>query len=341
MSIMRSTMLRSLAAAALLAVVGVVALQLVDEYTSNQIGTFGAYACAALGLTLLVGGNGQVSLGHAALMAVGAYTVAKFLPSHTDAFGQTTILVTVLALAIAVVMTTLVGIVVGLAAARLRGPYLAGATLAMGVAVTGVTTYFHDFFNGEQGLSIPVPVVPGFLADLGWGISKFVAFVAVMSAVVVVWALANLKSSSVGRHYGAVRDNEIAAQLCGLSVPRVQISAFAVSAATAGLGGACLGMVAQTANPHAYGLVLSLVILSAVVIGGLGSLRGALIGALLVVFLNKFLDDIDLNPNAPDAAFGLLLLIVMLAAPGGVYGILARLGSKLPGRVTPQLQGGK
>ncbi len=337
--VLAATWLRHVAYAAAFGVVGVAMVFAVDDFTASQVGTLGAYICVGFGLTLLIGGNGQISLGHAAFMAVGAYTMAKFLPSHADAFGMASIPTVLLGLGLATLVTTIVGVVIGLAAARLRGPYLAGATLALGVAVPGVTTYFHKTFNGEQGLSVPVPAMPHFLEDMQWGVDRLVALMAILCAAVVLFLLANLKRSGVGRHLGAVRDNEIAAQLCGLSVPREQVRAFAVSAATAGLGGGLLGLVLQGANPHSFGLVLSLGVLGAVVIGGLGSLRGAVWGSVIVVFLAKLLGDLEVDDNAPAAAYGLLLIVVMLAAPGGIQGLVTRVSGLLPRR-TPQPQGG-
>ena len=191
--ILENTALRSLAAAGLFGVVAVIAVSAVDDYTASQVGTLGAYICVAAGLTVLVGGNGQISLGHAALMAVGAYTMAKFLPTFADDFGLASIPIIVVGLLVAMLVTMLVGIVIGLAAARLRGPYLAGATLALGVAVPGVTTYFHDTFNGEQGLPIPVPAVPASLESMMWGIDRVVALIAMLAAAVVLFLLSNLK----------------------------------------------------------------------------------------------------------------------------------------------------
>lgn len=327
-----ATWLRNLLFSLAFAAVAIGAVFAVDDFTATQIGTLGAYICVAFGLTMLVGGNGQISLGHAAFMAVGAYTMAKFLPRYADDVGMASIPMVVVGLLLATLVTTLVGVVIGLAAARLRGPYLAGATLALGVAVPGFVTYFRDTFNGEQGLPIPVPALPATLEEMLWGVDRLVALITMLCAVVVLFFLANLKRSGVGRHLGAVRDNEIAAQLCGLSVPREQVRAFTVSAATAGLGGGCLGLVLQGANPFSFGLVLSLGVLGAVVIGGLGSLRGAIWGSVIVVFLAKFLDDLEVNENAPAAAYGVLLIVVMLVFPGGIQGLFARLGSALPRR---------
>jgi branched-chain amino acid transport system permease protein len=149
----------------------------------------------------------------------------------------------------------------------------------------------------------------------------------------------------------AVRDNEIAASLCGLSVPRVQIGAFAVSAAAAGLGGGVLAMVLQTASPGSFDLVLSLTLLSAAVIGGLGSLTGAVWGAIIVIYLGTFIrdrvDDLHLSSasaaklhdNLPNAVYGLLLVVVMLALPGGIQGFVRRLARLRPHRSTKQTGG--
>lgn len=336
--ILDSTLLRHLTLALVAGLAVVIYTGQVDDFANFHLAELGAYLCAAAGLTILIGGNGQISLGHAALMAVGAYTVAKFLADRTDDFGLVPLGTVLVALLLAVVVTTLLGALIGVAAARLRGPYLAGATLALGVALPGVTTYFHDTFNGEQGIPVGAPAVPASL-EANVTLLRWTAIIALLSAVLVMFLLANLKRSGVGRHLNAVRDNEISAQLCGLSVPREQVRAFAISAATAGLGGGVLGLVLQLANPASFGLVLSLALLGAVVIGGLGSLRGAVWGSLIVVYLAKFLEDIEVNENMPAAVYGLLLIVVMLAFPGGIQGLLSRLGAKLPHR-SAQLTGG-
>ncbi|HWJ09356.1 MAG TPA: branched-chain amino acid ABC transporter permease [Nocardioides sp.] len=347
-----STLARSLGAALVFAAIGLALVWTVDDFTASTVATLAAYICVALGLTVLVGGNGQISLGHAALMAVGAYSMAKFVgarrvertnpdagPLDPSSVTGVTIPTVVMGLVVAVLVTALVGAVIGVAAARLRGPYLAGATLALGVAVHGVVTYFSDFLKGEEGLDVYAPFIPAGLADREWKPDRLAALIAVVCAALVLLLMANLKRSGVGRHLGAVRDNEIAAQLCGLAVPREQVRAFAVSAATAGLGGGLIGLAAQKANPGTYSLVLSLTLLGAVVIGGLGSLRGAIWGCIVVVLLQRYLGDLDLNQNAPAAVYGLLLIVVMLAAPGGIQGQLSRLGGVLRRR-TPQPQGG-
>lgn len=329
-----STLLRHL----LLLVVGVLVVVLltgqVADYQFIYLGVLGAYVCTAAGLTMLVGLNGQISLGHAALMAIGAYTVALVQQRFSDD-GVTGFWVLPACLLAGVVTAAVAGAIIGVAAARLRGPYLAGATLALGVALPPITSHFSGTFNGDQGLSVPIEGAP---ASLGYNFSfqHWQAWIGLFSALLVLFFLANLSRSAVGRHMRAVRDDEIAAQLAGLSVPRTQILTFAVSSATAGLGGGVLAIMVG-ARPGAFDLVLSLTLLLAVVIGGLGSLTGAVLGSVLVVYLSTFItgrvDDLGLSAaaaqrltdNLPSATFGLLLIVVMLALPGGFISLIRRL----------------
>lgn len=344
---MTSTWLRHVLWALALGCVGVAAVWLVDDFTVSQVAKLAALVCVAFGLTVLVGGNGQISLGHAALMAVGAYAMAMFLgavrvtrpivdpgPFDPESEAGASLAMVVIGLLVAVAVTIVVGAIIGLAAARLRGPYLAGATLALGVAVHGVTTSFSGLLKGEEGIASVHPFMPQALADLGWKDARLAALVSVVCAAITLFLMANLKRSAIGRHLGAVRDHEIAAQLCGLSVPREHLRAFVVSAASAGLSGALIGLSADRVNPGTFSLVLSLTILTAIVIGGLGSLRGAVWGCVIVVFLDRLLGEAQLNENAPAAIYGVVLIVVMLAAPAGIQGLMSRLGGVLPRRAT-------
>lgn len=337
----RSTLLRHGLLAALGVVLAVLATGMLSDFANYQVAHLGAVVCAGAGLTVLTGLNGQVSLGHAALMAVGGYTVALYLGRVADTrLPVTTDLV--VALLLGTLTALAVGAVVGVAAARLTGPYLAGATLALGVSLPGITSYFADTFHGDQGLFVAFPGPPESIA--GVSLQRWQALVALLCAVLVLLVLANLKRSAVGRHLAAVRDDEVAAQLAGLSVPRQKVLAFTVSAGAAGLGGAVWAVWLGTASPGAYDLLLSLALLAVVVIGGLGSLTGVVWGSLVVVFLSEVIGDVvdasglsadaaaRLHDNLPGAVYGLLLIVVMLAVPGGIHGQLRRLGAWLSSR---------
>jgi branched-chain amino acid transport system permease protein len=295
---------------------------ILPPFRTYQLATVGAYLCVTAGLTLLIGLNGQLSLGHGALMATGAYTFALCQNALTGQ-GQWTLVVSLVA---AIVVTTAAGAVVGLAAARLRGPYLAGLTLAVAVVVPSITSTFDGTFNSDQGLSVALDPPPGYLPVEQWQ-----AWLCWAGALLTLLLLANLIRGRYGRNLRAVRDDETAARLAGISVARTQVMAFVVSAACAGLGGALFAVLAQSVSPGAFPLTLSLFLVMAVVIGGLGSLAGAAWGALLLVALpalaSSVTDRVDaphLEGNLPLAVFGVVLVAVMLAAPGGIASLTRR-----------------
>ncbi|WP_320064463.1 branched-chain amino acid ABC transporter permease [Micromonospora sp. RTGN7] len=337
-----STLLRHLAVVAVAALLLVAVSYGVEPFRNFQLATVAAYLCATAGLTVLTGLNGQLSLGHGALMAVGAYTVALCQNAFADA-GSTGGWLLAVSLVAAVLTTVAVGAVIGVAAARLRGPYLAGVTLAVAVVVPALTVTFDGVFKGEQGLSVPVEPPPAALGAY-FPYERWQLWVAGAATLLALLLLANLLRSRFGRTFRAVRDDEVAARLAGIHVARTQVLAFVVSAAGAGLGGALLAVLAQSASPGAFSLTLSLFLLMAVVIGGLGRLAGAVWGAALLVVLpdltHTVSDLLTLSPavaqrlegNLPLAIFGITLVVVMIAAPGGVQGLLSRLGHALLAR---------
>jgi branched-chain amino acid transport system permease protein len=324
----RNTLLRHLLVLVLCAVGAVILLESTDLGFNAQIGYVAFYAIAAGGLTLLTGLNGQISLGHGALMAVGAYTTALLL----DVEEPLPLIVIFLA---AVALTSVVGAIVGVAAARLHGPYLAGATLALAVGLPGLALYFRSFLGGEQGLTVSSPDRPDWFVEGIRTLSgnsasgvKWIAYIAVACLLLTYFLLANLMRSRVGRTWRAVRDQEVAAELAGINLGTWRVLAFLVSAAAAGLAGAVLALVVRLTAPTAFTIVLSLSLLTAVVIGGLGSLFGALIGSALLVFLPRVLRDAgeSLDMDAAQAAeisyvvYGVILVLVMLFAPAGLVG---------------------
>lgn len=337
-----STLLRHLAVVLVAGLLLVAVSYAVEPFRNFQLATVAAYLCATAGLTVLTGLNGQLSLGHGALMATGAYTVALCQTAFADR-GMTGGWLLPLSLGAAIVSTVAVGAVVGVAAARLRGPYLAGVTLAVAVVVPALAVTFDGVFNGEQGLSVPVEPPPLSLGAY-FPYERWQLWVTGAATLLALLLLANLVRSRYGRTFRAVRDDEVAARLAGIHVARTQVLAFVVSAATAGLGGALLAVLAQSVSPGAFSLTLSLFLLMAVVIGGLGRLTGALWGAVLLVALpdltHSLTEMLTLSPavaqrlegNLPLAIFGLTLIVVMIAAPGGVQGLLSRLGRALLAR---------
>ncbi len=320
-----STLLRSLAIVVVVGVVLIIVTDSLSSYRNLQLAYGGYYFCVLAGLTVLAGVSGQISLGQGAFMAVGAYTFCKLnsSPASWSVFP---------ALVGSVVATVLVGIPVGAAASRLRGPYLAGATLAFAVGLPAVADKFPTFLGGENGLSINPPIPPHWLGA-NFPLERWEAWIACGGALVVLFVLYNLTHSSIGRSWRAVRDDEISASLAGLRVGRRQTLAFTVSAACAGLGGALLAVVLQLTTPSAFPLQLSLTLLAGVVIGGLGSLVGAVWGAALLVLLPNWTTDLansfslssNVSHNLPIAIYGVVLIGAMLVWPTGIQGGLRAL----------------
>lgn len=326
-----STLGRHLLLAAVGVVLVVLVLESVDDFRAVQLTEMAYLATAAGGLTVLTGLNGQISLGHGALMAVGAYTAALQLEDGEPVLPLLGVLL------VAVAVTTVVGAVIGAAAARLRGPYLAGATLALAVALPGLALHFKERLGGEQGLRLRVPETPQWVLDTAYFVtahdltrSKYVAYLAWFVLVVVFLLLANLGRSRIGRRWRAVRDDEVAAELAGIHLGRARVSAFVVSAAAAGAAGALMALAVRLTAPSGFTLTLSLTLLTAVVLGGLGSLTGALIGAALLTFLPSVITDVGTSAGLDDIAaaelaplvYGVVMIAVVLLAPRGLVGSL-------------------
>jgi branched-chain amino acid transport system permease protein len=322
------SVVRSLAIVGLAAVVLLIASYQLSAYEDLQLADGAYYFTALAGLTVLIGASGQISLGHGGLMAVGAYTVALLIGNEGWAL--------VPALLAAVVISAIVGVLVGAAATRLRGPYLAGVTLAFAIGLPALADKFPGTFGGENGLTINPPVPPSSLGS-SFPLERWEAWIACGGALIVFFLLSNLGRSGLGRAIRAVRDDEIAASLCGLHVARTQTVAFVISAACAGLGGGLLTVVLQLAQPGAFPLQLSLSLLTGVVLGGLGSLYGAIWGAAVLVLLPGWGDDIahafsfsqNVSANLPLAIYGVVLIGAMLVWPSGIQGALVAVSRRL------------
>ncbi len=293
-----------------------------SPYRDYQMAEVAAYVTAVAGLTVLIGLSGQISIGNGAFMAIGSYASALVL-IHLHWPLELVLLASVAAAALA-------GALFGVAAARLRGPYLAGATLMLAVALPSIANQFPSQFGGDQGLTVAI-TPPGFLGAT-FPPTRWQAWVTCAGALITLILLANLSRSRVGRSWRAVRDDEVAAALSGLNVARLKILAFVVSAACAGLGGALLALVTGIVAPGAYTLTLSIALLTAAVLGGLGTLPGALWGSLVLVLVPTYLTNVGsshglsgaASSSVPIAAYGVVLIVVMLAFPAGIQGGLRR-----------------
>jgi branched-chain amino acid transport system permease protein len=325
--------LRILGAAIAVAVVVAILSIKLSAFRDYQIAEIAVEVTAVAGVTVLTGLSGQVSLGNGAFMAIGAYATGLLLLHLSWPF--------IVVLVIAAAVTAAAGAVVGVAAARLRGPYLAGATLLLGVALPSIADAYPGTFGGDQGLDV-VFTAPAFLG-VNFPLSRWQAWVCTAVALVTLVLLANLSRSRIGRNWRAVRDDEVAAALAGVNVARARILAFVVSATCAGLAGALLAIVTELVAPGAFTITLSIALLTAAVIGGLGTLPGAIWGSLVIVLVPTYATDVatshglssSVASNIPIAAYGVVLILVMLAFPQGIQGA-ARWALGLAGASSPR-----
>jgi branched-chain amino acid transport system permease protein len=290
-----------------------------SPYNDFLVGEIALYVIALAGLSLLTGVNGQISLGNGAFMAVGAYTVA-LLMTHT----QLNFFVELLA---AIGAAAVLGLAIAIPATRLRGPYLAGMTLLLALALPPIADKWTSVFGGDQGLTTTVPTAPGTINPEQW-----LAWIEIGGALLTLVLLANLLSSRFGRSFRAVRDDEIAASLAGIHVARTKVTAFVISAGCAGLAGAFLGLSTGVVNTGEFPLTLSIQLLAAMVLGGTGTLMGMWWGAVLLVYLPQWSTSLSghfnlgngVNAYLATIIFGVVLIVAMMVAPTGIQGGLQR-----------------
>ncbi|WP_395986354.1 branched-chain amino acid ABC transporter permease [Actinomadura sp. 9N407] len=269
------------------------------------------YAVALLGLNLLVGHGGQISLGHGAFFAVGAYGTAIMMDRWDVPYLVTFPLAAALAFAI--------GLALGVPTTRLRGLYLALVTLAIAIFLVPLLKRFESFTGGSMGLTLEKPTPPGWtgLAEDQW--LYYLALAATVLAFVVVHFLLR---SRVGRAMHAVRDNETAAEVMGVKPASYKRLAFAWSAMFAGAAGCLYTWTIGFVSPDSFTVNLSITLLAGIVVGGLGSTWGPVLGGLFVMFVPSLSQDI--NKAAPGVIFGLLIIVVMYVAPTGLAGLAGR-----------------
>jgi branched-chain amino acid transport system permease protein len=321
----RQPLLRHLPVALVAGIVLYIVTLHVSSYDDYQIGEIAAYVVALAGLSLLTGTNGQISLGHGAFMAVGAYTMGLLMNHTAGNF--------VLELAAATGVAAAAGLVIGLPATRLKGPYLAGMTLLFALAVPSIADKWPDTFGGDQGLTTTVPTAPGSLTAEQW-----LAQIQILGALIVMVLLANLLWSRYGRAFRAVRDDEIAASLAGIHLVRTKTMAFTISAGCAGLGGALLALSTGVVNTGEFPLTLSIQLLAAMVLGGTGTLIGMVWGGILLVYLPQWSTSLSNGFNLGSGGnaylatiiFGVVLIVAMLVAPNGIQGFLRWLWAHRP-----------
>ncbi len=285
------------------------------EYWLAQLTFVLIYSVVGLGLMLLSGYTGLFSLGHAAFLGVGAYTEA-YLGSHGWPFP--------VSFAAAAVVSAATGVVVGLPALRVRGIYLAIATLSFGFIVVEVFSRWESVTGGNAGMHLQAPQA------FGWKVDDDVSFYFVCLVVTVLATLAilNLLRSATGRAFVAIRDSEISAQSMGIHLARYKTLSFAISAAFAGVAGALYAHKLKFISPDQFDILQSIDLVLMIVVGGIGSVHGAFLGAIFLIGMPQAIAlGKDLLPAAVGQApglqgtvYGLVLIAFVLFEPLGLYG---------------------
>jgi branched-chain amino acid transport system permease protein len=285
--------------------------QYLAPYQTFQLSYVGAFAIALLGLNLLTGYSGQISLGHGAFLGVGGYTTAVLMHNFGVSY-----LVTI---PIAGLLCGALGFLFGIPALRLSGLYLALATFALAVATPSVLKKPKGLTGGGQGIVLP-PVTPPAGLDAFFSTEQWLYYLTWVIAALLFLFAWNLVRSRTGRAFKAVRDSEEAALAYGVSLAPYKTLAFGLSAFYAGVAGSLIAVLTGFVSPDSYSFPLSLTLLVGVVVGGLGSIAGAVYGAVVIEFLPLYAQ--NLNKAAPSVVYGVILILVAFLMPTGIAGFL-------------------
>jgi branched-chain amino acid transport system permease protein len=282
------------------------------------------YALAILGLAIVTGFNGQISLGHGAFYAIGAYTTAILMASYDVPYWAT--------LPVAAIVCAGSGFLIGLPALRLGGLYLALTTFALAVAMPQILKHraIEDWTGGVQGLVIDKPDAPfGLpLTSDQWLYLFTLAVAAVM--YLLAW---NLLRGRIGRGMRAIRDQPTAAEAMGINLAMFKTRTFAVSAMFTGVAGSLGAIAIQFVAPDSFGVFVSIHLFVGLVVGGVASIAGTIFGALFIEFVPNLAGEV--SKAAPDAIYGLILIAVMFLAPAGAAGFLGGIVRRLFRRTPP------
>ena len=291
-----------------------------SPYHLFQLTMLVAYACAVLGLTILTGINGQISLGHGAFFAIGSYTSAILMANYDWPYWAT--------IPPAAVASALVGFLIGFPALRLGGLYLALTTFSLAVAVPQIlkVNALEGLTGGVQGLTTDKPDTP---FDLPLSSDQWIYLFTLAIGAGVFLLGWNLARGRTGRAMMAVRDHPVAAEAMGINLAALKTRTFAVSAMFTGIAGALSTIAVQFVAPDSFNFLLSITIFVGLVVGGVDSIIGALFGGAFIELVPNIANDI--SKAAPGAIYGLILIGFMFLMPRGVAGALSGLGRRITG----------
>jgi branched-chain amino acid transport system permease protein len=298
--------------------------QFLDSYLIYLINLTFIHIILAVGLNLLTGCSGQVSLGHAGFYAIGAYTSALLIIKLKIPFW--------FSMPLGGVSAALVGFAIGIPALRLTGFYLALVTLGFNEIVHLVSVHWDGLTQGTRGLMLPKVSIGPY--DFGSDYSFY--YIILFITLFLLWVARNLMRTKTGRALIAIRESEIACQCIGMNIAKYKVVAFALSAFYAGVAGGIYGSWVSYISPDNFGLIESFLYIMMVIIGGMGSLIGSVIGAILFTFLPELLRSFE---DVQDVIYGFLLLIFIIFMPDGIYGIILKLKNTVLGTMAGQFIG--
>jgi branched-chain amino acid transport system permease protein len=282
-------------------------LFVLDRFNTIEFAYVWAFAIALIGLNVLTGFSGQISLGNGAFMAIGAYVTAILYYKLGVPYGWTILP--------AGLVAGLAGYLFGFPALKLSGLYLALATFALALSTSPVIKNFGSLTNGHEGIVLPSVTDP---FGLGLTNEQWVYYLALVIGVLMFLFSRAMLGGATGRALRAIRDSETAAAANGISVAQFKTMAFGVSAFYAGVAGSLFATITAYVSPDSFDLPLSLSLLVGMVAGGLGTLAGPVLGAAFVVWLPIFAQNIF--HNKPDISYGLILILLMFLLPQGIAG---------------------
>jgi branched-chain amino acid transport system permease protein len=285
------------------------------EFYVNELGGVFIFAIAGVGLMLLTGYTGLVNLGQGAFLGIGAYTNSVLMTKGVPF---------IITLPLSGVVAALAGIALGVPTLRMTGFYLAIATLAFGSIVGTIFQKWTSVTGGFDGFAVPTPTLFGYPIEGSTGVYYLSLFV----LIAVIWLSINILRSPVGRAMVAIRDSEISAQSMGINLALYKTISFAISSGMTGLAGALFAHYVRFLAPDSFDILLSIQFVTIIFVGGLGSLHGAIFGAMFVRLLPQFIaivrDDLPFGigrmPGLEPSLFGLILVLVILFEPTGIYG---------------------
>ncbi len=312
-----------------------------SPYRTAEFSAVIIYAIVLMGLNLVTGYSGQISLGHGAFYALGAYFGAVSLPYFGEYYG------------LMIPAAALVGLVVGYVIARpgikLEGPFLALVTFALAIVVPGIIIALEEYTGGQNGLNVEYVTIPAWAGYLGFddmgafqwvqlNDDQWLYLITSLIAIFMFYIAFNLIKGTFGKATIAVRDNPIAASTMGIDVAKNKVQVFAISVMYATVGGSLLPLVVHFISPGSFSFYQSIYLLTAILVGGIASRLGPIYAAIYLVYMNKWL--ILFSTAAPALVGGFLIILIIIISPAGFDGILKGVYSWFRSRVKKDVQAG-